>query len=562
MNKKEMNMSDYEKTYRNFSWENVEQFFSWSKTGLVNIVYEAIDRHVDEGKGDKVALLYVDHDREERYTFSQLRELSSRFANGLKAYGIQKGDRVFLFMPRSPELLIALLGIIRIGAIAGPLFEAFMSEAVKDRLLDSGAIAIVTTPTLVKRIQYAQLPDLKYTILVGGEEKESENQILYQELMNISNEYTIEWVDRETPMLIHYTSGSTGKPKGVLQVHDAMLHQFISGKYVYDLQDDDIYWNTADPGWVTGTSAGMFAPWLNGVTIVVRGGRFNVEEWYQNIERYGVTVWFSAPTAFRMLMREGNELPAKYNLSSLRHILSAGEPLNAEVIRWAEEVFKQPIYDNWWMTETGSTICANFRSVPIRPGSMGKPIPGVQVAILDDQGKELPPYEMGNLAIKPPWPAMLRAIWNNPQKYQEYFVNGWFFSGDKAYQDEDGYIWFAGRTDDVINTGGKRVGPFEIESKLIEHWAVAEAGVIGVPDPVRGEVIKAFVTLKKGIQQSELLKEDIRMFVKQNLAAHTAPKYIEFRDSLPKTKSGKIMRRVLKAWELGLPTGDLSTIEM
>ncbi|TCS83211.1 acetate--CoA ligase [Tepidibacillus fermentans] len=562
MNKKQMNLTDYDEMYRNFSWEEVEQFFSWSKTGLVNIVYEAIDRHVDEGKGNKVALLYLDNDREESYTFAQLRELSSRFANGLRANGIQKGDRVFLFMPRGPELIVALLGTIRMGAIAGPLFEAFMGEAVKDRLIDSGSIAIVTTPLLADRIPFAELPDLKYIILVEAEKKESENQILYQELMNISNKYTIEWVDRETPMLIHYTSGSTGKPKGVLQVHDAMLHQYISGKYVYDLHDDDIYWNTADPGWVTGTSAGMFAPWLNGVTIVVRGGRFNVEQWYQTLERYRVSVWFSAPTAFRMLMREGNELPAKYDLSSLRHILSAGEPLNAEVIRWAEEVFQQPIYDNWWMTETGSTICANYKSVPIRPGSMGKPIPGIQVAILDDHGKELPPYELGNLAIKPPWPAMLRSIWNNTQKYQEYFVNGWFFSGDKAYQDEDGYIWFAGRNDDVINTAGKRVGPFEIESKLIEHWAVAEAGVIGVPDEVRGEVIKAYVTLKNGVQQSELLKEDIRLFVKQNLAAHTAPKFIEFRDSLPKTRSGKIMRRVLKAWELGLPTGDLSTIEM
>jgi len=557
-----MNMQDYNETYQNFSWNDIEQNFTWSRTGLVNIVYEAIDRHVDEGRGDNVALYYLDSEREESYTFAQLRDLSSRFANGLKNIGIQKGDRVFLFMPKGPELLISLLGSIRMGAIAGPLFEAFMAEAVKDRLFDSGAVAIVTTPSQGERVPFEDLPSLKYMIFVDMEEKESENQILYQDLMNISDEYFIEWVDRETPMLIHYTSGSTGKPKGVLQVHDAMLHQYVSGKLVYDLREGDIYWNTADPGWITGTSAGMFAPWLNGVPIVVRGGRFKVEQWYETLERYGVTVWFSAPTALRMLMREGNEIPMKYDLTNLRHILSAGEPLNAEVIRWSEEVFQQPIYDNWWMTETGSTICANYKSITIKPGSMGKPIPGVYAAIVDDQGKEVPPYEMGNLAIRTPWPAMLRTIWNNPQKFQEYFVNGWFFSGDKAYQDEEGYIWFAGRNDDVINTGGKRVGPFEIESKLIEHWAVAEAGVIGVPDPIRGEIIKAFVTLQHGVNPSELLKEEIRMFVKENLAAHTAPRAIEFRDSLPKTRSGKIMRRVLKAWELGLPTGDLSTIEM
>lgn len=556
------NLKDYDQTVKEMNWGKVEEEFSWYKTGRVNVVYEAIDRHVAAGHGEKLALLYTDgKERDEQYSFADLQNLSSQFANGLKELGIEKGDRVFIFMPRSPELYVALLGIIRVGAIAGPLFEAFMESAVKDRLEDSGSIAVVTTPELLDRIPADQLPDLKHVILAGAEEVTAGNQVLYQDLMKGSEDYFIEWVDLEDGMLLHYTSGSTGKPKGVLHVHNAMIHQYVSGKFVYDFRDGDIYWCTADPGWVTGTSAGMLAPWLNGVTIVLRGGRFKPADWYATLEKFKITVWFSAPTAFRMLMGESTSLPSKFDLSSLRHVLSAGEPLNPEVIRWGIDVLGKRIHDNWWMTETGSTICSNYRTLPMRPGSMGKPVPGIQLAIVDDQGNPLPPHTMGNLAIKPPWPALMRSIWNNEEKYNQYFLNGWYISGDSAYTDEDGYFWFEGRVDDVINTAGERIGPFEIESKLVEHPAVAEAGVIGIPDAVRGEVIKAFITLRVGYKSSDELKEEIRLFVKEKLAAHAAPRQIEFRDKMPKTRSGKIMRRVLKAWELGLPTGDLSTME-
>lgn len=555
------NLKNYDEAVANFDWKEIEKTFTWYQTGKVNMVYEAIDRHVNNGKADQTALFFTDGVRDEAYTYQDIQKLSSQFANGLRSYGVEKGDRVFIFMPRTPELYISLLGIIRMGAIAGPLFEAFMEEAVKDRLSDSGAIAVVTTPALLERIPVDELPELKHVILVGGEETTADNQVLYQDLMSKSDEYTIEWVDRETGMLLHYTSGSTGKPKGVLQVHDAMIHQYLAGKWTYDLREGDVYWCTADPGWVTGTSAGMWSPWLNGVTAVLRGGRFKAEEWFQTLEKYGVNVWFSAPTALRMIMAAGNELPKKYDLSKLRHILSAGEPLNPEVVRWGLEVLNHRIHDNWWMTETGSCICANFRCNPIRPGSMGKPLPGITLSIVDDQGNELPANRMGNLAIKPKWPAMVRAIWNNQEKYDQYFETGWFVTGDSAYKDEDGYFWFEGRVDDVINTSGERVGPFEVESKLVEHPAVAEAGVIGVPDPVRGEVIKAFITLREGFVDSDELKEEIRSFVKTRLAAHAAPRMIEVRETIPKTRSGKIMRRVLKAWELGLPTGDLSTME-
>ncbi|RAL26035.1 acetate--CoA ligase [Thermoflavimicrobium daqui] len=560
---KQNNLSNYEEMAANFDWKEVESVFTWSKTGKVNEAYEAIDRHVHEGKGDQLALLYSDANREERYTYRQMMEKSNQFGSVLRRIGITKGDRVFIFLPRTPEFYFSFLGIVKIGAIAGPLFEAFMEDAVRDRLDNSEAIALVTNKELLKRVQTDQLPHLKHIILVDGPDEEREGYYNFQEEMDKSpTTLDIEWMDREDPMLIHYTSGSTGKPKGVIHVHNAMIQHYQTGKWVLDLQEGDTYWCTADPGWVTGTSYGIFAPWLNGVTNVVRGGRFSPDDWYQTISKNKVTVWYSAPTSFRMLMAAGDELVSKYDLSSVRHILSVGEPLNPEVVRWGLKVYQKRIHDNWWMTETGGILIANYPQMEIKPGSMGKPFPGIQAAILDDEGNELPPYQMGNLAIKTPWPSMMRSIWKNPEKYREYFsFTGWYISGDTAYRDEDGYFWFQGRIDDVINTSGERVGPFEVESKLVEHPAVAEAGVIGKPDPVRGQIIKAFIALRDGYKPSDELKEEIRLFVRHGLAAHAAPREIEFKDKLPKTRSGKIMRRVLKAWELGLPTGDLSTME-
>ncbi|MFA9560508.1 acetate--CoA ligase [Evansella sp. AB-rgal1] len=557
------NLGDYKKVYNSFDWSEVEQQFSWHETGLVNMGYEVIDRHAESGKQDSIALHYSDQNRKEDYTFQEMKELSNKAGNVLKNNGVQKGDRVFIFMPRSPELYFALLGTIKLGAIVGPLFEAFMEGAVKDRLEDSGAKVLVTTPSLLERVPIEDLPELEKVLLIGNDVKE-EGKIVdfYDQFDTASRELDIEWVDREDGLILHYTSGSTGKPKGVLHVHNAMIQHYQTAKWVLDLKENDVYWCTADPGWVTGTSYGIFGPWLVGVTNVIRGGRFSPDDWYQTIEDNKVTVWYSAPTAFRMLMSAGKRVLEKYDLSSLRHVLSVGEPLNPEVVRWGMDVMNQRIHDTWWMTETGAQLICNYPSMEIKPGSMGKPIPGVVAAIVDDNGKELPPNSMGNLAIKKGWPSMMRAIWNRQEKYESYFLAGdWYVSGDSAYMDEDGYFWFQGRVDDVIMTAGERIGPFEVESKLVEHPAVAEAGVIGKPDPVRGEIIKAFVALREGYELSEELEEDIRNFVKKGLAAHAAPREIEFKKSLPKTRSGKIMRRVLKAWELDLPTGDLSTME-
>ncbi len=559
----EANLKSYQETYQKFRWEDVEKSFSWHTTGKVNMAYEAVDRHAASWRKDKIALYYLDDFREEKYTFQELMLLSNKFADVLRRLGIKKGDRVFVFMPRSPELYIVFLGITKVGAIVGPLFEAFMEEAVKDRLSDSEAIAVITVPAMKNRIPQNNLPSLKHIILVGGVNKLEQGEVSYEKEMALSSEQTdIEWLDRDDPLILHYTSGSTGKPKGVIHIQNAMIGHYQTARWVLDLRDEDIYWCTADPGWVTGTSYGIYGPWLNGVSSLIRGGRFNVDAWYATIEKYKITVWYSAPTAFRMMMAAGDEVVSKYDLSSLRLIYSVGEPLNPEVIRWALKVFGQPIHDTWWMTETGMQMIANYPSLPIKPGSMGKPFPGVTATILDDDGKELPPGQIGNLAVKKGWPSMMREIWKNAEKYRQYFpFSDWYISGDSAYRDEDGYFWFQGRVDDVIKTSGERVGPFEVESKLLEHPAVAEAGVIGKPDSIRGEIIKAFIALNNGFTPSENLKEEISRFVKNGLAAHAVPREIEFRKPLPKTRSGKIMRRVLKAWELGLPTGDLSTME-
>ncbi|WP_379153275.1 acetate--CoA ligase [Paenibacillus sp. sgz5001063] len=560
---KQANMADYSRAVSEFRWEDVEKDFSWHESGKVNMAHEAIDRHVQEGRGAATALIYSDSTREEKYTFSDLRERSNRFGNVLRAHGIGRGDRVFIFMPRKPELYFSLLGVLKVGAVAGPLFEAFMETAVKDRLEDSGAIALVTTPELLQRVKREELPALKHIFVVGGTADSEQGLISYEkETAAASAELEPEWLSLEDGLIMHYTSGSTGKPKGVYHVQRAMIQHYYTGKVVLDLRPDDIYWCTADPGWVTGTSYGIFAPWLNGVTNVVRGGRFSPQDWYKTIERFAVTVWYSAPTAFRMLMGAGEASLQGTNLSSLRHVLSVGEPLNPEVVRWGDKFYQQRIHDTWWMTETGAQLICNYPGMDIKPGSMGRPLPGIEAAILDDRGNLLPPYSMGNLAIRTPWPSMMGQIWNNQAKYEEYFrIPGWYISGDSAYMDDEGYFWFQGRIDDVINSSGERIGPFEVESKLVEHPAVAEAGVIGKPDVMRGEIIKAFISLRDGYFPTAELKEEIAAFVKTGLSAHAAPREIEFKEKLPKTRSGKIMRRVLKAWELHLPAGDLSTIE-
>jgi acetyl-CoA synthetase len=553
----------YDQLVRDFCWDDVTDRFAWDDRGRMNMGYEVIDKHVARGRGDHIALIDVSLDEVRKVTFREMQDRSNQFANMLRQLGVQEGDRVFFYMPRMTAVYVGIVGALKIGAIVGPLFEAFMEDAVYDRLHDAGATIVVTTQALAARIPVHKLPQLRHVVLMDADRPLTNGEVDGAALLDaMPTTCALAWVDGETPMILHYTSGSTGKPKGVMHVHRAMIQHDRTGEWVLDLRPDDVYWCTADPGWVTGTSYGLFAPWLHGVTNVVLRGRFDAARWYETIARFGVTVWYSAPTAFRMLMAAGEQLSHTYDLHRLRHILSVGEPLNPEVIRWGMHAFGQRIHDTWWMTETGAQMICNVPSMDIRLGSMGKPLPGITAAIVDDAGNELPPYTLGHLAIRPGWPSMMRGIWNNKQRYDAYFaISGWYVSGDAAYRDADGYFWFQGRVDDVINTSGERVGPFEVESKLIEHPAVAEAGVIGKPDALRGEMIKAFVSLRAGYEASPTLIAELQHLVKTGLSAHAMPREIEVIGTLPKTRSGKIMRRVLKARELGLPLGDVSTIE-
>lgn len=540
--------------WEDFSWKAIESNFSWSETGKVNMAYECADRHVAEGFGDKVAIQYFGEDEAYTLTYRELKEKSDLWATVLKKRGVKKGDFVFVFLPKHPDCLIAILAAIKLGAIVGPLFEAFMEDAVKERISDCEGTYLIASRELIKRVPREKLPSLKTVWITAEPEQCSVDEIsLYAEARAIDADADIiEWVDLEHGLNIHYTSGSTGRPKGIIHAHRAMIQQYITGRWVLDLKEDDVYWCTAHPGWVTGTVYGVFTPLLNRATIVIHGGRFNADAWYSVLEKSGVTVWYSAPTAFRMLMAEGNEKLAEYDLSKIRHILSVGEPLNPEVVRWGVKALSNRIHDTWWMTETGAQLIVNLPSEKIIPGSMGKPFPGIEAAILDDDGQELPSGEVGHLALKANWPAIMREVWKDPAKYLTYFpFEGWYVSGDLATIDNNGYIFFQGRSDDMINSSGERIGPFEVESKLIEHPAVAEVGVIGKPDAVRGEIVKAFIVLRNGYEANDALLQELRQFVRSGLAAHAAPREIEFLDELPKTPiSGKILRRELKAREL------------
>ncbi len=559
------NLIDYKKTYKNFDWQGVEKELDWFPPKKINATYNAITRHAQGRLKNKVALYWHGKsDEKVKYTFAELDILSNKFGNVLKKLSVKKGDRIFFFLPRVPELYFGFLGAVKIGAIAGTLFSAFGHQALLDRLKNSGAEVLVTNKELYPRLKKIepQLPDLKKVLLIDTNKKGKKGKYSLSELIaKAPKKLVCSKHSVDDPAFMLYTSGTTGKPKGVVHCHGAILLEHMTAKWVLDLKEGDVYWCTADPGWVTGIAYEILGSWSNGASTLVYEGRFDPVKWYQLIQDYRVTVWYTAPTAIRMLAAKDSGLVKKYDLSSLRHLASVGEPLNPEAVFWGLKAFDLPFHDNWWQTETGGILIANYPSMPIKPGSMGKPVPGVKAGIVDDKGKELKVKQIGNLAIKPGWPSMMRKVWRRPKKYKSYFVGGWYISGDLAYKDKDGYFWFVSRDDDVIKTAGERVGPFEVESALVAHPAVTEAGVIGKPDPIRGQIIKAFVSLKPGQKGSESLKNDIKTFIKRELAGHAYPREIEFMEKLPKTRSGKIVRRFLKAKELGLPLGDVSTLE-
>lgn len=563
------NIGSYEERVRDFNWSISENELGYKDGDVINIGWYCSDRICEQGKADKVALYHEGFTGKERkYTFNDIRLAGNTIGTFLRNLGIKEEDRVCLFMDKIPELYLSFLGVLKIGAIVQPLFSAFGDESLYVRLENAGTKAIITQRKHAGKVRKIidRLPDLEYIIIVDHNEakplKEKEVSFKLDEEEAVEN-MEIYPTKADSPSVLHYTSGTTGQPKGVRHVHYSLISQYLTTKWVLDLRDDDIYWCTADPGWVTGTSYGIIGPWSLGVTQCVLDKGFSAESWYKFIDKYRVTVWYSAPTAIRSLMKAGDELVKKHDLSSLRHLASVGEPLNAEAVIWSEKVFGLPFLDTYWQTETGCMMISNYPGMKVKPGSMGKPFPGIKGVTLDPNTYN--PIEetgrVGLIAFEPGWPSMMTTYWNNAEKYREKFSNGWYLAGDRASIDNEGYFWFIGRDDDVINTGGHLVSPFEVESALIEHEAVAESAVVSKPDEVNMEVVKAFITLKPGYEVSDDLELSIMNFIRKRLSPLAMPQEIEYVDSLPKTRSGKIMRRILHAKEWGEDIGDTSTLE-
>jgi acetyl-CoA synthetase len=531
-----------------------------------NIGYACTALQCRRGLADKVALRWIDaHGSRADYTFGDLERQSNRFANALNSQGVEKGEIVFTFLPKMPEQFFAFLGTLKAQVVCGTLFSNFGEDALLDRLGDSGAVGIITRKSLYRKVARIreQLPALRFIILVDGDDDPAAGVLSYSRIMaEAGDEFVVQPTSPDTPSVLHYTSGSTGKPKGVLHRHGSLPSQMETTQGVLGLTEDDIYWCTADQGWVTGTSYGIIGPWCLGVTQVHYGGGYDAQAWMDLLATEKITVWYSAPTALRMLMREDEKIFTGIDLPALRSIFSVGEPLNPEVIAWSQRLLKRDIYDTWFQTETGAIMIPNRPGIPIRPGSMGKPFDGIEPAILADDGTPLPDGEQGNLCIKAGWPSMFVTYLNNESAYNSKFKNGWYYTGDTARRDSDGYYWFMGRSDDVINTAGHLISPFEVESALLEVEEVAESGVIGVPDDLLFEKVVAFVHLHERYQPTKDLEIKIRLHVSNHASSIATPQEIIFCEGIPKNKSGKIMRRVLKARYLGEDPGDTSTLEI
>ncbi len=565
------NLRNYEAYAETFSWDQARALLDGLPGGGLNIAHEAVDRHVLAGRGDKLALRWIGRDEETRdLSYVALQEQTNRFANVLTQCGIKKSERVFSLLSRTPILYVAALGTLKAGSVFAPLFTAFGPEPIKARMSIGSAKALITTQAFYHRkIEpwRKELPSLEHVFLIecAGEAPPGTLD-LTAAMASMAPSFDTVWTSPEDMALLHFTSGTTGRPKGAVHVHESVVAHNITGKLALDLHPDDIFWCTADPGWVTGTSYGIISPLTNGVTLIVDQAEFDTERWYRNLECEKINVWYTAPTAIRMLMKAGAEVAKRYDLSNLRFIASVGEPLNPEAVVWGQEALGMPFHDNWWQTETGGIMIANYRSMDIKPGSMGKPLPGITAGIVTQSAageiaEITKPMAMGELALRPGWPSMMRAYLHEEERYRKCFANGWYLTGDLAMRDSDGYYWFVGRADDVIKSAGHLIGPFEVESAFMTHPAVAEAGVIGVPDEIAGEAVKAFIALKDGFEPSENLRKELLGHARKRLGPTIAPKDIAFRKNLPKTRSGKIMRRLLKARELGLPEGDLSTLE-
>jgi acetyl-CoA synthetase len=568
------NLLDYDAARREFSWATARGRLDGLPGGGLNIAHEAVDRHLAGPARDRVALRWLGRAADRRdITYAELARLVARFASALDRIGVRPGDRVYTLAGRIPELYIAALGTLKRGAVFSPLFSAFGPEPIQARLaIGEGRVLVTTASLYQKRVAgiRASLPDLDHVIVVAerGGPAPPPGTRTWDDFMSGTDDSFATYPTRpEDPALLHFTSGTTGRPKGALHVHEAVVAHHMTGWIALDFHPGDVFWCTADPGWVTGTSYGILAPLTHALTSIVDEADFDAERWYRILDEERITVWYTAPTAIRMLMRAGQAPRAQRRLPHLRFVASVGEPLNPECVLWGVDTFGLPIHDNWWQTETGGILIANFASQDIKPGSMGRPLPGIEAAVVrrvapDSVLRLDRPGEEGELAIRAGWPSMFRGYVHEDERYRRCFIGGWYLTGDLVRCDDDGYFWFVARADDVIKSAGHLIGPFEVESALLEHPAVAEAGVIGKPDPVVGETVKAFVSLKPGYEASEALQLELIGLARRRLGAAVAPREIAFVATIPHTRSGKIMRRLLKARELGLPEGDLSTVEV
>ncbi|GAA1059405.1 acetate--CoA ligase [Agromyces bracchium] len=571
------NLVDYDGARASFTWDEARRGLTGLPGGGVNIAYEAVGRHASGPLADREALRFVRADGTVRsLTYARLAREAARFAGVLAGLGVDRGERVYSLLGRRPELYAAVLGTLQYGAVFCPLFSAFGPEPVRQRLqIGSGAVLVTTRALYRKKVAPIrdEVPALRHVLLVDADGSPEPGTLdLAALLEGAPDDAPTAATGPEDWALLHFTSGTTGKPKGAMHVHDAVTAHFATGRFALDLHPDDVYWCTADPGWVTGTSYGIIAPLVHGVTAIVDEEEMDADRWYRILAEQRVTVWYTAPTALRMLMKAGAERAAVHDLSALRFVASVGEPLNPEVVVWGREAFGLPVHDNWWQTETGGIMISNYPAMEIRPGSMGRPLPGIEAAVLLRDGTGAPvirdgeavvcePDATGELALRPGWPSMFRGYLDEEERYRKCFAGGWYLTGDLARRDADGYFWFVGRGDDVIKSSGHLIGPFEVESCLMEHDAVAEVAVIGVPDAVAGEVVKAFVELKPSQEASDALRLELIGFARKRLGPAVAPRMLDFASALPKTRSGKILRRLLKARELGLPEGDTSTLE-
>jgi len=555
---------------RHYTWHDAVHEVDGQPGGGLNIAHEAVRRHARGTRRDHVAIRLVRQDRSVRdLTYHELDASASKFAAVLRRLGIRDGHTVAVLLPRSPELYIAALGTWMRTAMFCPLYAAFGPEPIRQRMLRGNVNVLVTTQAMFERKVWhmlSALPSLQYVILVDAAVHMAPNVFAMSLLMaDADADYVIPRTDPMLPASLHFTSGTTGMPKGAVHVHRALYTHLATARNVLELHDDDVFWCTADPGWVTGTSYGIIAPLICGITMVVDEAEFDASRWYGILEEHRVTVWYTAPTAIRRLMRLHIVPHESYNLEFLRTVHSVGEPLPADAVEWGVRNLGRPILDNWWQTETGGIMIANTPSMAIKPGSMGKPVPGVSAAIAEVTATAVrildTPDVKGQLVLKRDLPSLCTTYIQDDERYQRMFRGEWYVTGDVARCDSEGYFWYVGRGDDIIKTSGHMVGPFEVERILVEHRHVAEAAVIGIPDAVVGEMVRAYVVLRQGSIDCDDLRQDILAEARRRLGAAIAPKEVVVIDSIPKTRSGKIMRRLLKTRALGLPEGDTSTME-